>query len=276
MTDPKDTLAGSTDGTSAEENSGDGSSSSVLNRSVLRAFSLLRAASNHPEGTTAAVLADEAGLARPTAFRLLLTLEEAGMLVKEQGLLSLGWEAFRLGRIADPRRGLRSRIQVVLDHLARELTEHVAYFAVTGPTSIDFISQAVGPQIMTLGREPDVMRFPHHATVAGKMLLSFLDDDELATLMPERLPALTPHTITDRAALLTELHEIRERGYGVIDDELEVGLFAVSVPVVDPNGDPLGMLVVSGRTERMKAAGVDHIVEALRPAAQSLAESLTS
>lgn len=245
------------------------------NRSVSRAASLLNAAGNHVDGATAATLADETGLPRPTALRLLGTLEEAGLLVRDQGRFALGWEMYRLGRIADPYRGIHSRVKVVLDRLVQQLQENVAYSVVTGPTSYDFTSETHGPHLLSLTRGYMGRSYPPHATAAGKILLSHLSDEELRTLLPRKLERVSSATIIDRARFLGEMQQVRDQGFAVIDNELEVGLFAVAVAVTDNNHDPIGVLVVSGRTERMKASGVEHFVRHLQPAAEQLGKSLT-
>jgi DNA-binding IclR family transcriptional regulator len=91
-----------------------------------------------------------------------------------------------------------------------------------------------------------------HTTAAGKVFLAF----GVAQLDPNgggdgALEALTPATITDRAALAAELELARERGYATIVDELEPGLSAVAAPVRQYDGEVVAVLCVSGASLRL-------------------------
>lgn len=243
----------------------------LMNRSVLRAMSLLKELGKHPGGATAAELATATGLARPTAFRMLLSMAHTGVLMRaEDGRFSLGLELARLGRIADPYRELQHQVQVFIDGLAAELNEASAYSVVTGPSDLDLIAEAAGTHMLSatmgyIGRD-----LPLHASGMGKMLLAELDDEQVLSLLPEQLEAFTPYTITDRGLLLRELAEIRIKDYATLDNELEEGLFVVAVPVRDSSGHLVGILAVSGLDQRMKAANVHSFIDKLRSAAEQL------
>lgn len=246
-----------------------------LNRSVLRAAKLLQTVGDHPAGATASTLAAETGLPRPTAFRLLLSLESMGLLVREGGLFSLGWEVVRLGRIADPYRGILPRVQLMLDGLAAQLGENVSYSVVTGPTTHEVIAEADGPYLLAIAKGWIGKDFQLHAGATGKMLLSHLSDEQLTQILPEHLEATTKYTITSRSSLLFDLAEVRARGFATTDNELEEGLYAITVAVHDAAGSPIGMISVSGLDQRMKAVGVDFYVNHLRAASAALAASLS-
>ena len=89
--------------------------------------------------------------------------------------------------------------------------------------------------------------FPAHGTGVGKTLLSGLASYEFDALYPPgtHLQRLTPHTITDRAALLTELAEIRSRGYAYDSGESTVGLQCIAAPVRDATGHIVAAMSVS-------------------------------
>ena len=91
---------------------------------------------------------------------------------------------------------------------------------------------------------------PLHATSNGKVLLSGLDDAEFSEVV-SRLARYTPRTITAKAALREEVARVREAGYAVAVDELEVGLTAVAAPIRSAHGDVVASLSVSGPTFRL-------------------------
>ena len=100
---------------------------------------------------------------------------------------------------------------------------------------------------------------PLHATSNGKVLLSGLDDDELDDRLPPAA-AYTAQTITTKAKLRRELEEVREQGYAVAVDELEVGLTAVAAPIRNAHGDVIASMSVSGPTFRLSEERVEEVV----------------
>lgn len=261
--------AGQGEGTESEDNAPE-----LMNRSVLRAMTLLSELGNHPNGTTAAEMASITGLPRPTVFRLLQSLAHAGMVLKTDKKFSLGLEVARLGRIADPYRTLQPLVQVFVDGLSAELGEATAYSVVEGPTELHLIAEAPGSYMLSTAMGYIGKDMPLHASAMGKILLAELSDDQIASLLPEDLKSYTPHTITDLTQLLQALAEVREQSYSVLDNELEEGLFALAVPVRDRSDHLIGILSVSGLDQRMKAVDVSVHVTQLQDAAQRLLETV--
>jgi len=242
---------------------------------VTRAVALLKELGNHPNGATAQELALSTGLHRATASRLLLTLAQSGILTKTDSTFSLGWEVARLGRIADPYRGVRPHIQVILERLSSELDEHVSFSVVLNPTTLEVIAEAHGSYMLGPAQGYVGMKFPLHASATGKILLADLSRAEIIALLPENLDPFTHQTITRRATLLGQLSEVRTLGFATIDNEIEEGLFSVAVGVRDAGGSLIGVLAVSGLDRRMKRSGVSNFVDALQTAAEELSKALS-
>ena len=95
-----------------------------------------------------------------------------------------------------------------------------------------------------------------------------------AAPIPDRLDALTPQTITDRAMLETELAEIRVRGYAHAVDELELGLSALAAPVYGADGAVVAALSISAPTNRMTAVAVERLAPVLLEQARELSRRL--
>ena len=103
-----------------------------------------------------------------------------------------------------------------------------------------------------MGTTPSVgTRWPAHATSTGKVLLAALADSDLEALLASPLPALTPRTITDPAALRRELRRVRERGYATGIEELEPGFMAVAVPVHARDGQVVAAVGIGGPRVRL-------------------------
>ncbi|MCQ6246398.1 IclR family transcriptional regulator [Streptomyces malaysiensis] len=247
----------------------------LTNKSVIKATVLLSELGRHRSGITVTELAQRVGMTRPTAFRLLLSLEQTGFVERTDSKYTLGWEIARLGRLADPYRGIIARVQPTLDTLATQLNETIGYAVVNGETDFDLVAEAAGSRMLTVSQPYVGQEYPLHASATGKMLLAELPDERLEALLPEKLPALTRYTITDRAELLRALHETKELSYTTMDNEVEEGLFAVAVAVRDEAARLIGVISANGPSERMKSGRLPYMVERLQRAAGTIATNLT-
>lgn len=247
----------------------------VTNKSVIKATVLLGEIANHRDGITLTELAHAVHMSRPTAFRLLLSLEQTGFVDRAaDNRYTIGWKMARIGRRADPYSGVVARVQPILDDYAGRLNETLGFAMLRGELDFDLIAEASGSRMLNVSHQYVGGTFPLHASASGKVILAELDDTRVQEVLPERLPRYTPRTITSRKALVQELHTVRENGYAILDDELEEGLFAVGFPVRDAGGSLIAILTVNGPTQRLKSGRLEKTVELGREAAEQLAKSL--
>ncbi len=243
-----------------------GESDVMVNKSVTKAVRVLRELAAQPRsGATVTTLAKAVGISRPTAFRLLYSLERSGLVDRIDNNYVLGWDLARLGRLADPYAGLVSRVQPLLQELADKFNEAVSMSIPNSTDGVDLIAEAFGSHLVGMGsRMAQHMvgqRWPLHASSSGKVLLAEMPTQKVMAILPEQLPAYTEHTITDRKVLMRELQQVREQGFGVIDNELEEGLLSLSRPVRDASGSMVAILTVNAPRYRF---GRDRIPEALQ------------
>ncbi|CAH0290789.1 Transcriptional repressor IclR [Arthrobacter sp. Bi83] len=247
----------------------------LTNKSVIKATVLLSELGRHRQGITVTELAHAVGMTRPTAFRLLLSLEQTGFVDRVDNRYLLGWQMARLGRIADPYTGAVARIQPVLDEYAAKLNETFSFAMVRGELAYDVIAEASASRYLNVSHLYLGGTYPVHASATGKVLLAELSDEQIATELPEKLESYTPHTITSRKALMKELRQVREQEYAILDDELEEGLFVVACPVRDVAGALVGILSVNGPVQRLKSDRLPDTIDQLRQAARDVAKALS-
>lgn len=246
----------------------------LTNKSVIKATVLLRQLGRHPHGITVTELAQAVGMSRPTAFRLLLSLEQAGFVDRIDNRYMLGWEVARLGRLADPHTGLAARVQPILDVLAAKLNETIDFAVVKGELEYDLIAEASGSHMLNVSQQYIGQQYPLHASATGKLLLAELTDEKIKAILPEKLQTFTRQSIQTRAELILDLHEVRQQGYSTLDNELEDGLFAVGCPVRDVTGELIGVLTANGPTQRMKTGRLPAMVEQLKESASAICKSM--
>jgi len=240
--------------------------SDTNNISVIKAGRLLRALAAQPRsGATVTTLSNEVGISRPTASRLLSSLERTGLVDRVGNNYVLGWELARIGRLADPYVGLVARAQPLLQELADKFNESVSLSVPNSHDGLDLVAEAVGSHV--LGIIPRISQnmvgqnYPLHASSTGKVLLADMPERRILQILPEKLEAYTAHTITDRAVLLKELAQIREQDFAIIDNELEEELLALSRPIRDSSGAMVAILTLNGPRYRFSR---DRIPEALQ------------
>ncbi len=248
--------------------------SDLTNKSVIKAGVLLRELGRHPQGITNTELAQAAGMTRPTAFRLLLTLEQMGFVDRDENLYTLGFEIARLGRLADPTTGLASRIQPILDEVAADLNESVSFAVVNGDFDYDLVAEASSSRLLNVPQHYIGKKYPLHASASGKILLAEHSDEKITEALPDVLESFTRHTITQRNDLLREIHEVRKQGYATLDNELEEGLFTVGCGARDVKGRLTGIITASGPGERLRTGRLPAIVERLRQAADEISKAV--
>lgn len=250
----------------------------MANKSVTKAARLLRELAGQPRtGASVTTLAKAAGISRPTAFRLLYSLERAGLVDRVNHNYILGWELARLGRHADPYAGLVARAQPLLQELADKFNESVTLSVPNPHNELDLVAEAFGSHIVGsmsgMTQHMVGQQYPLHASSSGKVLLAEMPVEKVTGTLPEKLKAYTPHTITDRTILFKELDQIREQGFGIIDNELEEGLISLSRPVRDPSGTMVAILTLNGPRFRFGRARIPEALQQMQEIVDRLADT---
>src|SRR5215207_2942900 len=184
---------------------------------------------------TLSEVAVAAGLARPTARRLLLTLAELGYVRVEDGAYALTPRVLGLGTAYTASLGLWQIARPHLEALVHQTGESSSMAQLDG-SDIVYVARVAVPKIIAL-RVDVGTRFPAAPTSQGKVLLAGLGADELsATLAQPSRAGLPPYIGRSAEQLRDELTEIRARGWALADEELAPGVRSVAAPVRDGTG----------------------------------------
>jgi len=241
-------------------------------QSVDRALTVLEVLARIGEAGVTEIAA-ELGVHKSTAFRLVTTLE-AHRLVEQttdRGKYRLGVGILRLAGATTARLDLVQEARPVCRQLAADTGETVN-IAVLSESSALYLDQVAGSSALQphnwVGQH-----IPLHATSNGKVLLSGLDDVALDEVLGG-LSRYTALTITRKSQLREEVKLVREQGYAVAIDELEVGLTAAAAPIRNAHGDVVASMSVSGPTFRLTADRVEEVVPQLVEAALEVSHRL--
>jgi DNA-binding IclR family transcriptional regulator len=218
-------------------------------QSVDRAAALLKAIADSPTSPTVVELAEQCGLNRSTAWRLLATLDAHGLVERDpvSQRYTVGYALLRIAAASDQEPVVR-RVRPVLERLALA-TGETASLALVRRFNLVYVDQVDPPQIIApnwLGRT-----VPLHATSTGKAYLAFLSAREREAVLPQRLERFTPTTVTERAAFTRELDQVARDGWAVSFGELEESLFGASAAVLSEQGRPVAVVSVWGPEHRL-------------------------
>jgi len=218
-------------------------------------------------------IAAELGVHKSTAFRLVATLESHGMVEQneDRGKYRLGVGVLRLAGATTARLDVVQEARPICRRLAADSGETVN-IAVLSDRSALYLDQVAGQSALQSHNWVG-QHIPLHATSNGKVLLSGLSADEVDSRLP-KLPSYTSDTVTSRARLRRELAEVRDQGYAVAVDELEVGLTAIAAPIRNAHGDVIASLSVSGPTFRLGEPRVKELVPVVQDAADEVSRRL--
>jgi IclR family transcriptional regulator, pca regulon regulatory protein len=180
-------------------------------------------------------VATATGLARPTARRILLTLEELGYVRSAGGSFSLTPRVLELGVAYVGSMGLWDVARPHMERLVARTNESCSIAQLDG-SDIVYVARVAVPKIVSLVVQIGT-RFPALQTSLGKVQLAALSPEELEkTLAEPTRSGLVPRWQPGRAERDAELREVRARGWALTDEQLAPGIRSVAAPLRDGSG----------------------------------------
>ncbi|MEV5320151.1 IclR family transcriptional regulator [Streptomyces sp. NPDC052687] len=241
-------------------------------QSLERAFDLLERMADAGGEVGLSELSASSGLPLPTIHRLMRTLVACGYVRQQPNRrYALGPRLIRLGESAARLLGTWAR-----PHLARlvEETGETANMALLDGDEIVYVAQVPSKHSMRMFTEVGRRVLPHSTGVGKALLAGFPDDEVRALLARTGMPAATDKTITTPEGFLAALEDVRRLGYAVDDNEQEIGVRCLAVPV--PDSPTTAAISISGPAGRVTEAATERIVPALQQVARELSAALAT
>jgi IclR family pca regulon transcriptional regulator len=189
-------------------------------------------------------------ISQASARRCLLTLCQLGYMQTDGKHFWLGHGALKVGNAYASSTRLPRLLQPALDALS-ERTRESASVVVLHDKSAVIAARSTARRTLRIGLGVG-SRLPLYCSSAGRSLLAALPRPEAGALMcSEPLLALTPRTVTEIGRLHRQLLDCRQRGYSVCDEEIELGVRSIAVPLLNEAGDTIAAMTISMRAERM-------------------------
>jgi len=243
-------------------------------RAVERALQILGCFDDdHPERGVSEI-AQEVGLHKATAHRIMTTLLNSGYLER-----TADEQKYRLGvYLADLGSKVIRRLDVrheALPYMAQliEQWDETCDLGLFDQGQVFYIEVMRGSHTLTIAAAVG-QRLPAHCTASGKLFLAHLLPHELDALLGQPLAAYTGRTLTSASALRQQFEVIRQQGYGFDDEEFEVGIRAVSAPIYDTEGKIAAAMSVTGPTSSLTPDRIPDIARSLIEATQAVSRRL--
>jgi IclR family transcriptional regulator, pca regulon regulatory protein len=222
---------------------------------VIEAFS-----AEHPRQSIAD-LSRTTLLDRASCRRLLLTLVHAGYADHDGRHFWLTPRALRLSHVYLDSASLPNILQPYLEQISAELHESCSASVLDGDEVL-YVARASYQRVMSINlRVGSVV--PVHCSSMGRVLLAGLPREEARRRLERtERTAFTPATVTDVEALLAAIDLVRTQGYALLDQELEIGLRSIAVPVLDGRGQALAAINIGANASRVS---VERLVDSYLP-----------
>lgn len=221
-------------------------------------------------------VANRTGYSRATARRLLLTLQSLGYAETDGKHFALTPRVLDLGFSYINSLGFADHARPHLEMVTDRLNESCS-LAVLDGQQIVYVARSAAPhRIMSVALTVGT-RLPANATSMGQVLLAHLPDLRLRDYIANaRLEARTRFSIVDRADLRLRLAAVREKGYALVDQELEEGLKSLAVPIFRNDGTVCAALNVSTQSARFSDGRmIRELLPTLQDAARRIGETQT-
>lgn len=244
---------------------------------VEKAIAVLELLAFDTRPVSAPDIADQLETSRQTVHRILAQLEDLGLVrrdaSRERFLLGVRFNELALA-------GITSGHQNKLCHLLlTELVESVnetCNLGILDGSEVIYIDRVECNWPLRMQLQPG-SRVPAYCTAIGKLLLAHLPDESIRRYLETLRPArYTKNTITDTDKLDNAFNDIRRNGYAINDQEDNIGLIAIAVPVHTAEGKVMAGLAVHGPEVRMSIAQANKMVPTLQKTASRLGKALFS
>jgi len=221
--------------------------------SLARGLAVVKAFSDQRRAMTIAQISHKTGIPRAAVRRCLYTLKQLGYADSEANNFFLKPKILTLGYSYLSSTPLTISAQPCLNMISRALNESCS-LAVLDDSEVLYISRSATSRVMSVALNAG-SRLPAYCTSLGRVMLAAMSEPELQAYFEKvNLRAHTDRTIVSEQRLREILIEVRQNGYAIVEEELEIGLCSIAVPVRGASGATVAALNVGAQATRVTRA----------------------
>lgn len=253
----------------------DGGKTRSGTQSVNRAFDILDAiARSSPSGTSLNHICETTGLTKPTVHRILVTLQERGIVEKQPDLrYHVGRELTLLGLSSELRR-FRELASPALSQLSDAIGDAVFLSVRSGPDTVCADRRIGSFPIQVLSIEIGSRR-PLGISANSVAILSRVSRTQADEVLDQNVERLRAYGVP-METLRNRISDARRRGYTVLPRAIAKGTSAIAVPITDVLGRPVAAISTIAVSSRQRCARVAELVDLLRKAADDISAAIAT
>ncbi|BBY87114.1 transcriptional regulator [Mycolicibacterium tokaiense] len=242
-------------------------------RVLVKAMAVLELLAQSPEPLSLGEIATKLELNKSTCYRILDTLAAGGFAERpSSGLYRLGIGAFRIGAAMNRHMDVRERTLPAMRRLFR-VTGETVFLLVRRDNEAVCVERLDGryatAHTLLIGGS-----LPLHTGAGPRLLLAAMSDGDRKAYLDGAFAKAVGGSEEARTRLADQLDDIRLAGYAVSDDDVEVGVRAISAPVRNLDGEVIAALSISGLTAHLPDSELAANVELLTGAAQEASRAM--
>lgn len=220
-------------------------------------------------------ISEHLNLSKSTVHGIIKTLEHRGYLQQnpEDSKYKPGIKLFELGNFVGKNLDIAKVAKPIIRELVDELNETVHLVSLQRDEII-YIEKVEGQSALTIYSQIG-KRAPFHSTGVGKSILAHLNENEVNRILSSiPLETFTKHTMTNIEEIKDQLHAIREQGYAVDDEEIELGLKCIAAPIFNHQGNVIASISCAAPKMRLDEHKLPHVIAGIRRAAAEISSRL--
>ncbi len=244
--------------------------------SLARGLEILRAFSKTRKKMTLSEVAAETGITRAATRRFLLTLVREGYAATDGKLFDLTPQVLELGFSVLSQIDTWDIAKPFLERLSEQIEESVSASVLDG-FDVVYVCGIQYHRIISVGVAVG-NRLPAYSTATGRVLLAEQPEQDWDVIIKAiKLEPRTRNTVTSKSQFREILKQTREQGYSLVDQELEIGLLSIAIPVVTMSGKTVGAINVGCPSVRMTREDmINQVLPALKNTGQLITQALHS
>ncbi|GAB3481756.1 IclR family transcriptional regulator [Marinomonas epiphytica] len=242
-------------------------------KSLLKSLSVLEFLGQYPNGAGLQTIAQQTGMTKSSAHRILSTFESAGYVTQLASGRDyrLTMKLLHVGQVA-LNSDVTGLVKPYLNALQHEINETINFISFDGDNIV--FKDKVEPSNASFRTRTYVgLHAPAYCSAAGKCFLAHASMQIKEAYWQRNnhmMKQLTENTILEKSAFFDELERVKERGYAIDDEENEAGISCVAIPVFNQDNMPIYAISVSSLTPRITRLGVEALAGQLADTAQKI------
>ncbi len=241
--------------------------------SLIEGIRILRTFSEDEPELRLSEISRRLGLSKGNTHRLLTMLASEGLIRRDahSARYRLGLGLYELGQVALSEVDLRPALPHMME--IGRITEETILLGVLDDLDVVYVQRVESPHNLRVTHGPRE-RGPVHCTATGKVLIAWKPEQEIERFIRHGLPKHSARTITEPDQFRQTLHDVREHGFAVNDQEREMLIRSVSAPVRDSRGVVVAAVTVAGPSQRLARPRFQRVIDLVMTSASAISADL--